>query len=46
MIDSPDQSGTVLKKVFELPGPVLFGIRVDYRDNHLLFEPVHKHLLV
>jgi acetolactate synthase-1/2/3 large subunit len=30
---------------FEIPGPVLIGIRVDYRDNHKLFEEVHEHLL-
>jgi len=29
-----------------MPGPVLIGVNVDYRDNHLLFEKVHKHLLV
>ena len=27
------------------PGPVLIGIRADYRDNHMLFENVHEHLL-
>jgi acetolactate synthase I/II/III large subunit len=45
MIDAPDQIGPTLKKAFEIPGPVLIGIRVDYRDNHKLFEKVHEHLL-
>ena len=38
-------TGAQLKKAFEIPGPVLIGIRVDYRDNHKLFEKVHEHLL-
>jgi acetolactate synthase-1/2/3 large subunit len=45
-IDSPDEIGQQLRKAFEVPGPVLIGINVDYRDNHLLFEKVHKHLLI
>jgi acetolactate synthase-1/2/3 large subunit len=45
MIDAPDQIGPTLKKAFEVPGPVLIGIRVDYRDNHKLFEKVDEHLL-
>jgi acetolactate synthase-1/2/3 large subunit len=46
MIAAPDEIGPVLRKAFEAAGPVLIGIRVDYRDNHLLFEKVHEHLLV
>jgi acetolactate synthase I/II/III large subunit len=45
MIDAPDQIGPALKKAFEVPGPVLIGIRVDYRDNHKLFAKVHEYLL-
>jgi acetolactate synthase I/II/III large subunit len=45
MINSPDQIGPTLRKAFEIPGPVLIGIRVDYRDNHKLFERVPEHLL-
>ncbi len=45
MIVTPDEIGLTLKKAFEIPGPVLIGIRVDYRDNHKLFERVHEHLL-
>jgi acetolactate synthase-1/2/3 large subunit len=43
MVDTPDQIGPTLKKAFEITGPVLIGIRVDYRDNHKLFEKVHEH---
>jgi acetolactate synthase-1/2/3 large subunit len=45
MVEAPDQIGPTLKKAFEIPGPVLIGIRVDYRDNHKLFEKVHEHLI-
>lgn len=45
MINSPEEIGPGLRKAFETPGPVLLGIRVDYRDNHMLFESVHEHLL-
>jgi len=45
MIDAPDEIGPVLRKAFEVPGPVLIGIRVDYRDNHELFEKINEHLL-
>jgi acetolactate synthase-1/2/3 large subunit len=40
MVYAPDQIGPTLKISFEIPGPVLIGIRVDYRDNHKLFEKV------
>lgn len=45
MINSAEEIGPVMRKAFEVPGPVLIGIRVDYRDNHKLFENVHEHLL-
>jgi len=45
MIEAPYQIGQTLKKAFEIPGPVLIGLRVDYRDNHKLFENVHERLL-
>jgi acetolactate synthase-1/2/3 large subunit len=45
-INSPDEIWPQLRRAFEMPGPVLIGVNVDYRDNHLLFEKVHKHLLV
>jgi acetolactate synthase-1/2/3 large subunit len=40
MIHSSDQIGAVLKQAFDIPGPVLIGVHVDYRDNHKLFEKV------
>jgi acetolactate synthase-1/2/3 large subunit len=45
MIEAPYQIGQTLKKAFEIPGPVLIGLRVDYRDNHRLFEDVRERLL-
>jgi acetolactate synthase-1/2/3 large subunit len=45
MINFPEEIGPVLRKAFVAPGPVLIGIRVDYRDNHVLLENVHEHLL-
>jgi acetolactate synthase-1/2/3 large subunit len=45
-INSADEIGHALHKAFETPGPVLIGVNVDYRDNHKLFEKVHKHLLI
>jgi len=45
MIDAPDQIASTLRTAFETPGPVLVGIRVDYSDNHKLFEQVHESLL-
>ena len=45
MVDTADQIGPTLKRAFEMTGPVLIGIRVDYRDNHKLFEKAHEHLL-
>jgi acetolactate synthase-1/2/3 large subunit len=45
MVHSADEIAPALRKAFEVPGPVLIGIRVDYRDNHILFEKVREHLL-
>jgi acetolactate synthase-1/2/3 large subunit len=45
-IKSADEIGSQLHQAFEMPGPVLIGINVDYRDNHKLFERVHQHLLI
>ena len=45
MVEAPDQIRPTLRKAFEIHGPVLIGIRVDYRDNHKLFEKVHVRLL-
>jgi acetolactate synthase-1/2/3 large subunit len=42
MIDSPDGIVPVLKKAFDIAGPVIIGVHVDYRDNRKLFEMVHE----
>ena len=41
MIQHADEIGTVLKRAFDIDGPVIVGVHVDYRDNHKLFEMVH-----
>jgi acetolactate synthase-1/2/3 large subunit len=46
LITAADQIAPQLRRAFETPGPVLIGINVDYRDNHELFEKVHKHILI
>jgi len=45
MIESPEQISTVLKKALEMPGPVVVGVPVDYRDNHQLMEMVYPNAL-
>jgi acetolactate synthase-1/2/3 large subunit len=40
MVNSPDEIAPVMKKAFDISGPVIVGVHVDYRDNHLLFEMV------
>jgi acetolactate synthase-1/2/3 large subunit len=42
MIRTPDEIAPVLKRAFDIPGPVLVGVHVDYSDNHKLFEMVHE----
>ena len=41
-IDTPEQIVPVLRQAFEIPGPVLIGVRVDYRDNYKLFKAVNE----
>ncbi len=41
-IEGPDEIKPVLKQAFDLGGPVIVGVRVDYSDNHKLFEMVHE----
>jgi acetolactate synthase-1/2/3 large subunit len=41
MIHTPDQIAPTLRKAFEMQGPVLVGVPVDYRDNQKLMEMVH-----
>jgi len=41
-IDHPDQITTTLRRAFDIPGPVLVGVHVDYRQNAKLFEHVYE----
>jgi len=45
MVESPDAIAPALRQAFEVQGPVLIGIRVDYRDNHKLFDAKKKSFL-
>jgi acetolactate synthase I/II/III large subunit len=40
-IDHPNQITPILREAFDLPGPVLVGVHVDYRQNVKLFEQVY-----
>jgi acetolactate synthase-1/2/3 large subunit len=40
MIRTVDEIAPTLGKAFEIPGPVIIGVHIDYRDNHKLFEAV------
>ncbi len=42
MIRTPEEITPVLKRAFDLSGPVLVGVQVDYSDNHKLFEMVNE----
>lgn len=42
MIRTPDEIAPTLKKAFNLVGPVIVGVHVDYRDNVKLFEMVNE----
>jgi acetolactate synthase I/II/III large subunit len=35
MIRTPDEIAPVLKRAFEIEGPVLIGVHADYCDNHV-----------
>jgi acetolactate synthase I/II/III large subunit len=40
MIKSPEDISPVVKRAMDASGPVVIGVPVDYRDNHLLFDNV------
>ncbi|WP_051386931.1 acetolactate synthase AlsS [Bradyrhizobium sp. ARR65] len=40
VIQSPEDIVPTMKKAFDIQGPVIIGVHVDYRDNHKLFEMV------
>ncbi len=44
-IERPDEIAPTLRKALEMPGPVLVGVPVDYRDNVRLMEIVHPGVL-
>jgi acetolactate synthase-1/2/3 large subunit len=46
MISTPDDITPVLRQAFEIEGPVLIGVHVDYSDNHVLFENVLESSIV
>jgi acetolactate synthase-1/2/3 large subunit len=41
-IDRAEEIAPVLKRAFDTQGPVIIGVRVDYSDNHKLFEMVDQ----
>jgi acetolactate synthase-1/2/3 large subunit len=45
MIETPDQISSTIKKALAMPGPVIVGVPVDYRDNHEFMEMVHPSAL-
>jgi acetolactate synthase I/II/III large subunit len=44
-IERPEDISSTLKKALEIPGPVIVGVPVDYRDNHRLMENVRPDAL-
>jgi acetolactate synthase I/II/III large subunit len=42
IIKTPDEIASVMKKAFNMAGPVIVGVHVDYSDNHILFEMVRS----
>jgi acetolactate synthase I/II/III large subunit len=44
-IGRPDDIVPTLKRALDMPGPVVVGVPVDYRDNHHLMEMVHPGVL-
>jgi acetolactate synthase-1/2/3 large subunit len=44
-IDNADQIKPVLRQATDLPGPVLIGVPVDYRDNPGLMATLHQDVI-
>ena len=42
MIQHPDDVVPTLRKAFDIPGPVLIGVHVDYSESVKLFEKAHE----
>lgn len=45
MVQTPDEFAPTLIAALEMDGPVVIGVPVNYRDNHLLMEMVHHDVL-
>jgi acetolactate synthase-1/2/3 large subunit len=45
-ISSADEIAPTLKKAFDVPGPVVIAMPVDYRDNPKLFDARSAQLIV
>jgi acetolactate synthase-1/2/3 large subunit len=41
MIKPPDDIGPMLRRAFKVPGAVIIGVHVVYRDNQKLLEMVN-----
>jgi len=44
-IETPDRISSTIRKALAMPGPVIVGVPVDYRDNHRFMEIVHPSAL-
>jgi acetolactate synthase I/II/III large subunit len=44
-IEGPDQAAPVLRQAMDMPGPVIVGVPVDYRDNPGLMAALHEDVL-
>src|SRR5262249_3952974 len=44
-IETPSEIAPTRQRALAMDGPVVIGIPVDYRDNHLLMEIVHPNVL-
>jgi acetolactate synthase-1/2/3 large subunit len=45
MIEAPEQAASVLRRAMEMPGPVVVGVPVDYRDNAGLMAAMHADVI-
>ncbi len=44
-IEVPEQISSTIRRALDMQGPVIIGIPVDYRDNHLLMEMLRPDVL-
>ena len=44
-IEGPDQVAPVLRQAMDMPGPVIVGVPVHYRDNPALMAALHEDVL-